>query len=166
MKRLTLVLILIATAVSGCRNLKASGSESDPKSSSDPKAAVIEASRKFMALKSLVGKIEAAAETPFKQQVEYLAPDRYRVVYRDDAGAETETIMVGNAAYLKSGDSWKKMPGETSPTPTMRNSFTEEALKSISDVKFLNEESFNGVPALVYSYRLVTLVGNFPVNQK
>ena len=88
------------------------------------------------------------------------------MVDRDAAGAETEMIMAGNNAYAKAGDSWKKAPGDTSPTPTMRNSFTEEALKSISDVKFEGEELVNGMPALVYSYKLVTVVGNFPVKQK
>ncbi len=166
MKKLTLVLIFIATVVSGCKNSQVSGSEGETKASSDPKAAVIEASRKFIALKSLTGKIEAAGEKPFKQQVEYVAPDRYHVVYRDAAGAETEMIMAGNDAHVKSGDSWKKLPGDTNPTPTLRNSFTEEALKSISDLKFLGEESVNGMPALVYSYKLMTVVGNFPVNQK
>ena len=162
MKKLSLVLILFATVVSGC----VSRSQGDTKASSDSKAAVIDASRKFIALKSLTGKIEAAAEKPFKQKVEYVAPDRYHVVYRDDAGAETEMIMAGKDAYIKSGDSWKEIPGDTNPTPTMRNSFTEDALKSISDVKFESEESVDGKPALVYSYKLVTVVGNFPVNQK
>jgi hypothetical protein len=164
-KKLTLVLILIAT-VSGCKNSKSSGSQADTTASSDPKADVIEASRKLIALKSLTGKIEAVAEKPYKQQVKYVAPDRYDVVYRDDAGAQTEMIMAGNDAFIKSGDSWKEVPGDTNPTPTMRNSFTEEALKSISDVKSEGEESVNGVPARVYSYKLVTVVGNFPVKQK
>ncbi|HEV8135449.1 MAG TPA: hypothetical protein VGP85_12260 [Pyrinomonadaceae bacterium] len=166
MKKLTLVLIFIAAVVSGCKTSKVSGSESDTKASSDPKAAVIEASRKFIALKSLTGKIDAAAETPFKQQVEYIAPDRYHVVYSDAAGAHTEMIMAGKDAYIKSGDSWKEVPGDTNPHPTMLNSFTEEALQSISDVKLLSEESVNGLPALVYSYKLLTVVGNFPVIQK
>ena len=166
MKKLTLVLIFMVIAVSGCKTSKVSGSPGDTTASSDPKARVIEASQKFIALKSLTGKIEAVAETPFKQQVAYVAPDRYHAVYRDDKGAEAEMIMAGNDAYIKEGDSWKKMPGDTNPTPTMRNSFTEEALKSISDVKFEGEESVNGVPALVYSYKLVTVVGNFPVKQK
>ena len=166
MKKLTLVLIFIALVVSGCKNSKISGAAGDTNASSDPKAAVIEASRKFIALKSFKGNIEAVAETPYKQQVEYVAPDRYHVVYRDDAGAATEMIMVGNDAYLKEGDSWKEIPGDTSPTPTIRNSWTEEALKSISDVKFEGEESLNGKPALVYTYKVVTVVGNFPTKRK
>jgi len=164
MKKLTLVLIVIATVVSGCNKSPVPGSHTE--ASSDPKVAVLEASRKFIALKSFRGNIEAVAETPYKQQVDYVAPDRYHVVYRDNAGAETEMIMVGKDAYTKSGDSWKKMPGDTAPTPTIRNSWTEEALKSISDVKFEGEESLNGKPALVYTYKVVTVVGNFPTNRK
>src|SRR4030095_9432071 len=57
------------------------------------------------------------------------------------------------------------MPANTNPTPTMRLPFTEEGLKSLSDVKFEGEESVNGVPALVYSYKQVTVVGNFPKKQ-
>ena len=166
MKKLTLVLIFIAIVVSGCKNSKVSGSQGDTTASRDPKAEVIEASRKFIALKSLKGNIEAVAETSYKQMVEYVAPARYHVVYRDAAGAETEMIMVGNDAYTKDGDSWKKVPGDTAPTPTIRNSWTEEALKSISDVKFEGEESLNGKPALVYSYKLVTVVGNFTTKRK
>ena len=166
MRKVTLVLILIATVVPGCKTSKVSGSEGDTTASSDPKAAVLEASRKFIALKSFRGNIEAVAETPYKQQVEYVAPDRYHVVYRDNAGAGTEMIMVGNEAYTKDGDSWKKLPGESSPTPTIRNSWTEEALQSISDAKFEGEESLNGKPALVYTYKVVTVVGNFPTKRK
>ena len=164
MRKLTLVLIVIATLVSGCKNSNVTGPGATT-APSDPKADVIEASRKFIALKSLTGKIEADAATPYKQQVEYAAPDRYHVVYRDNSGAEGETIMGGNEAWVKSGDSWNKMPGGTNPTPTMRLPFTEEGLKSISDVKFEGEESVNGTPALVYSYKQVTVVGNFPKKQ-
>jgi len=39
-------------------------------------------------------------------------------------------------------------------------------LKSIYDVKSLGEESVNGVPALVYSYKLVTVVGIRMVRSK
>lgn len=166
MKKLMLVLILIAAVVSGCKTAKVSGSEGDTTPPSDPKAAVLEASQKFMALKSFRGNIDADAETPYKQQVEYVAPDRYHVVYRDAAGAVTETVMGGKDAWVKSGDSWNKMPGDTSPTPTIRNSWTEEALKSISDVKFEGEESLNGKPALVYTYKVVTVVGNFLTKRK
>ena len=76
-----------------------------------------------------------------------------------------ETIMGGNEAWVKEGDSWKKVTGDTNPTPTMRLPFTEEGLKSLSDVKFEREESVNGTPALVYSYKQVTVVGNFPKKQ-
>ena len=166
MRKLTLVLILIAVVVSGCKTAKVSGSEGNTSAPSDPKSAVIEASRKFIALKSFKGTIEAVAEPSYKQQVDYVAPDRYHVVYREASGHETEMIMVGNDAYTKDGDSWKKNPGATAPTPTIRNSWTEEALNSISEVKFEGEESLSGQPALVYTYTVMTVVGNFPTKRK
>ena len=167
MKKLTLVLIFVACAAAGCANFqKVSGSPGGTVASSDPKADVIEASHKFTALRSVTGWIEANSETPYNQKVEYVAPDRYHVVYKDLSGAEVDMIMAGKDAYLKSGDSWNEIPGDTNPTPTFRNSFTDEVLKSISDAKFEGEESLDGKPTLVYSYKLVTLVGNFPVTQR
>ena len=38
-------------------------------------------------------------------------------------------------------------------------------MQSLSDVKFEGEESVNGTPALKYSYKQVTVVGNFPKKQ-
>ena len=166
MKKLLLLLIFIASVASACKTSAVAGPEAKAATSADPKADVIAASRKFIALNSLSGKIDAVAETPYRQQVEYVAPDRYHVLYRDDTGAELEMVMTGSSAYIKSGDTWNESNSPTNPTPTMRNSFTEDVLKSISDVKFEGEETVDGKPALVYSYKLVTLVGSFPVTQR
>lgn len=167
MKKLTLVLIFIACVTGGCANFqKVSGSPGGITASNDARADVIEASHKFMALRSMTSKIEADAETPYDQKVEYVAPDRYHVVYRDSSGADVDMIMAGDNTYIKSGDAWNEVPGDTNPTPTFRNSFTDDVLKTISDAKYEGEELLNGQPTLVYSYNLVTLVGNFPVKQK
>ena len=166
MKKLSLVLIFIACMTAGCAKLQpVSGSSGGITASSDAKADVIQASHKLIALNSLSAKIEADAETPYDQKVKYVAPDRYDVKYRDSSGAEVEMIMAGNDAYLKSGDSWNEIPGDN-PTPTFRNSFTDEALQSISDAKYEGEDLLDGQPTLVYSYNLITVVGNFPVAQK
>jgi len=165
MKKLSLVLLLFAFVFSGCSASRVTGSEGKT-ASTDPKADVIAASRKFAALKSLTGKIEATGPAPFKQTVEYIAPDRYHVSYRDESGANSEMIMAGDKAYVKSGDSWNEMAGNTKPTPTMRNSFTEDVLSTISDVKFEGDAILDGKPVLVYSYKLVTKVGSFAVMQR
>jgi len=132
----------------------------------DPKAEVIQASQKIIALKSLSAKLEGTGQTGMQKEAEYVAPDRYHTKFRDDAGADVEMIMVGNDAYIRAGDSWNKMAGDTSPTPTFRNKFSDEVLKTISDVKFDGEETVDGKKTDVYSYKLTTLVGNYPITQK
>src|SRR5262249_30191918 len=124
------------------------------------------ASHKFIALHDLAGKIQSEGDTPFDQQVEFVAPDRYHVHYHDASGAEMEMIIIGNETFMRSGDSWNMVPGENSPTPTLRNSFTDDVLESVSDVKYEGEENVSDKPAYVYTYHLVTRVGNFPVAQK
>ena len=167
MKKLTPFLLFTACLAAGCANFQpVSGSKGGVTASSDAQADVIQASRKLIALSSLSGKIEADAETPYDQKVEFIAPDRYHVKYRDSSGADVEMIMAGEDTFLRSGDSWNEVPGDTNPTPTFRNSFTDEALKSISDAKYEGEELLDGQPTLLYSYKLLTVIGNFPVTQK
>ena len=69
--------------------------------------------------------------------------------------------------YMKSGGKWTKMPGDSaSTTPTLRDSFTEEGLKTLTDVKFEGEDTVDGKPALAYTYKNVTPKGGFPFSSK
>ena len=164
MKKQMIFLVLIACATWGCSASKVTGSAGDGKvPTADPKAAVIDAARKFTALNSVSGKVEATGETSFTKSVQYAGPDRYHTKYHDDAGADMEMIIVGQEAFIKSDDLWKKLHGDESPVPTMRNQFSDEVMKSISDAKFEGEDIIDGKPALVYTYKRVTLVGNFNV---
>jgi outer membrane lipoprotein-sorting protein len=168
MKTKTFILILIASVFSGCTGIKVAGpgTASSAAAHADPKAEVINASHKFAGLSQLAGKIEADGDTPFDQQVEFVAPDRYHVHYHDVSGADMEMIIIGSDTYMRSGDSWNKIDGDNSPTPTLRNSFTDDVLESVSDVHYDGEENVGNKPAYVYTYKLVTKVGNFPVTQK
>ncbi len=167
MTKRPLLFIFIACAVSGCRVMSGAGAADHPGHDHiDPKAEVIQASQKIIGLKSLSARLEGTGQTGMTKDAEYVAPDRYHTKFRDDTGVDVEMIMVGKDAYIKSGDSWNKMPGDTSPTPTFRNKFTDDVLKTISDVKFDGEETVDGKKTDVYSYKLTTLVGNYPINQK
>ena len=162
MKKLTLALVFIAGVAAGCNKvLEGSSRNAAP----DPKATVAEASHKLYTLKALSGNVETVGETSFKQHVDYVAPDRYHYSYVDATGAATEMIIIGDQSYIKEGDSWKKTDGQSSP-PTLRNSYSDEVMKTLSDVHFEGEETVNGKPALVYSYKAMMLVGNFPVAEK
>ena len=182
MKKLVLPLVILCVAVLGCARIKelaggardnsnsglGSGSGSGSSSGgSDPKADIIEASKKFIALKSFSAKMDGMGQTEIKSQVDYVAPDRYHISYLGGTGAGMEMIMIGNQSFMKSGGKWSKFPGgANSAIPTLRDSFTEEGLKSLSDTKFEGDETIDGKPALVYSYKNVTPKGDYPFTSK
>ncbi len=175
MKKLALILLLLVAVSLGCKLsslLPGSGgggssSSSGSSGGSDPKVDIIEASRKFIALPAFSAKMQGMGQTEIKSQVDYAAPDRYHVSYLGGTGAGMELIYIGDDSYMKSGDKWSKMPGGGAKSiPTLRDSFTEEGLKSLTDAKFDGEDTVDGKPALVYSYKNVTPVGDYPFTVK
>ena len=179
MKKLSLIFLLLALFVIGCKftsSIKdlisggASGGSSSKGSATggaDPKEDIIQASKKFIALPAFSAKMEGMGQTEIKSQVDYFAPDRYHISYFAGNGAGMEIIMIGNKSYMKTGGKWSKMPGDAnSSIPTLRDSFTEEGLKTLMDVKFEGDDTVDGKPALVYSYKNVTPKGNYPFSSK
>jgi len=144
-----------------------SGSGGATKASSDPKQDIIDASNKFIALPYFSAKMNGTGQNELKSQVDYVAPDRYHITYLGGTGAGMEIIMVGNDMYMKTGDKWTKTPGSNaSSIPNLRDSFTEEGLKSLSDVKSAGTESVDGKEANVYTYKNVTPKGQFPFESR
>jgi len=176
MKKLTLVLFVVLFAGLGCKFFDSlrggagsgsgSGGGSGASSGGDPTVELKAASRKFMDLKSFSAKMEGVGQTEIKSQVDFIAPDRFHVLYLGGTGAGMELIYVGSDSFMKSGGKWTKMPGDAKSIPNLRDSFTEEGLKSLTDVKFDGEETIDGKPALVYTYKNVTPVGNYPFTSK
>jgi hypothetical protein len=179
MKKLALILLVLGFFAVGCKfgSLKdlvsggASGNSSSSKGSSstggsDPKADIVAASKKFIDLPAFSAKMEGQGQSEIRSQVDYVAPDRYHVTYLGGTGAGMEMIMMGNQTYMKVAGKWTKMPGNAKAIPTLRDSFTEEGLKTLSDVKFEGDDTVDGKPALLYSYKNVTPVGNYPFSSK
>ena len=172
MKRLSTAAIILALAVLGCKlpgSISGGGSSSSKgteSSGSDPKADVIAASKKFVDLPFFSAKMEGMGQTEIKSQVDYAAPDRYHVKYLGGTGSGMEIIYVGKDSYMKSGDKWSKMPAAGTSIPTLRDSFTDAGLKTLSDVKFEGEDTVDGKPAMLYSYKNVTPVGAYPFTCK
>lgn len=171
------VLVLLSCVGLGCKfidSLKSGGGAgSGPgggsgTASSDPKADIIAASKKFVDLKAFSAKTDGMGQTEIRSQIDYVAPDRYHVTYLAGNGSGMEMIMIGNQSYMKSSNSgsWSKMPGDAKAIPNLRDSFTEEGLKTLSDVKFDGDDTVDGKPALEYSYKNVTPVGNYPFTSK
>ncbi len=183
MKQTVLLLMLIASVGLGCKFLGGNSSSSGNGGSttggaggglsggSDPKGDLVAASKKLVELKSFSAKMQGSGNmsgtaSEIKQQVDYVAPDKYHVTYLAGAAPGMEIIFIGSDMYMKSGGKWTKSPGGGASMPTLRDSFTEEGLKSVSDAKFEGEETVNGKPALVYSYKNVTPKGDFPFTAK
>ncbi|PYS90735.1 MAG: hypothetical protein DMF62_04130 [Acidobacteria bacterium] len=171
MKRLAIVMLILSSAALSCKLLDSikgvGGGSGSGVASSDPRADIVAASRKFIDLKSFSAKMEGTGQTEIKQQVDYVAPDRYHVTYLGGTGAGMELIYIGSESYMKfAGGKWSKMPGDAKAIPNLRDSFTEEGLKTLTDVKFESGDMVDGKPALVYSYKNQTIVGNYPFTSK
>jgi hypothetical protein len=176
MRRISLVFLLLGFAVLGCRlpaSLSGSssggtgGSKGTATGGSDPKEDVIQASKKFIALPAFTANMEGMGQTEIKSQVAYAAPDKFHVKYLGGTGAGMEIIFIGNQMYMKTGGKWSKMPtAQGTSIPNLRDSFTEEGLKSLSDVRYEGADNVNGKSAAVYSYKNVTPVGNYPFTSK
>ena len=178
MKKLIFIVVVLAVVSLGCKlssllpnssggSSGTGGSGGSVTASSDPKADIVAISRKFIDLKSFSAKMEGMGQTPIKSQVDYAAPDRYHVSYLGGTGAGMELIYIGDDSYMKAGDKWSKAPGGGAKSiPTLRDSFTEEGLKSLKDAKFEGDDTVDGKPSLVYSYKNVTPVGDYPFTVK
>lgn len=174
MKKLNLVLLILVMLALGCKlgdMLTGGAGGGKPNATStggaDPKEEVIQASKKFIALPAFAAKMEGFGQMEIKQQVDFVAPDRFHVTYLAGVAPGMEIITIGDQSYMKTGGKWSKMPGgPNTSTPNLRDSFTEEGLKTLSDVKFEGEDTVDGKPGLVYTYKNVTPKGSFPFSAK
>jgi outer membrane lipoprotein-sorting protein len=170
MRNLSTALLILTFLVLGCKGMlpgMGGGGGGAASGGSDPKGDIVDASRKFIALPAFSAKMEGMGQTEIKSQVDYVAPDRFHVQYLAGNGAGMEIIMIGNQTYMKNGGTWSKMPGENNASmPTLRDSFTEEGLKSLTDVKYEGTDTVGGKDALVYTYKNVTPKGGYPFSCK
>jgi hypothetical protein len=173
MKRSYIAFLILVLTVIACKIPGLSGggggvtgtSKGTATGGSDPKADVIEASKKFIALPSFTANMEGVGQTDIKSQVAYVAPDRFHVRYLGGTGAGMELIYIGSDSYMKSGDKWTKSP-RGGNIPNLRDSFTEAGLKTLTDAKYEGDDTVDGKSASVYSYKNVTPVGSFPFTSK
>lgn len=178
MKKLSPVLLLLIFVAIGCKlpasltDLVSGGGKGrgsaggSATGGADPREDVVQASKKFIDLPYFTANMEGIGQTEIRSQVAYLAPDRFHVKYLGGTGAGMEMIWIGKEMYMNANGKWSKMPDSNTSIPTLRDSFTEEGLKTLTDVKFEGEDSVDGKPALVYSYKNSTPVGNHPFTSK
>ncbi len=116
---------------------------------SDPKADIEKMSERFLGLTSFKAKMTGDGKTPVNSEMDFIAPDRYRV----KTASAMEMIVIGRATFMKIGEEWKLMQLPLDPSiKDMRAAFGKDEMKWVSDVKYAGEEPVNGKWAYVYTY--------------
>ena len=131
-----------------------------------PLDVITKAMRAQMDAKSYRARINQTASnnTESTMLVEYVAPDRYRVV-RDagagGAGSELEHLIVGKDSYMRAGDGpWTKLPVDMGGMiSSFKDPKTIEELNKGAEVKFIGPDTLDGAPMLVYQYALDNVGG-------
>ncbi|MCA1629896.1 MAG: hypothetical protein LC774_06090 [Acidobacteria bacterium] len=96
--------------------------------------------------------------------IEYVAPDRYHMVTRSQAGGRDtalEYVIVGKDSFMKmNAGAWTRFPVDMSK---MISSFRDpkfiEELTKASDIKFVGADTLGGAPMLVYEYTINNAMG-------
>ncbi|HEY0097805.1 MAG TPA: hypothetical protein VGB76_02525 [Pyrinomonadaceae bacterium] len=98
-----------------------------------------------------------ADNAPNKMIIEYVAPDRYRMVNDMQVGGKSvsqEFIIVGNGSYIKAPNGqWMRSPVDASEiVKGFRDPKMLDELAKTADVKFVGADVIGGAPMLVYQY--------------
>ena len=87
-------------------------------------------------------------------QYEFVAPDRYRM-----ANGPTEMIVVGEQAYIKTMGAWQKIAtGVGEQMKAIRSAELAAQVREATSVSFVQPDTLNGEPTLMYSY-VTTKIG-------
>ncbi len=106
------------------------------------------ASKRFGEEKSFHAVMDMQGKTDSHMEVSYVAPDRYSI-----KNGHMETIIIGKQTFMKLNGSWKKFPVDmASQIPNLRQAFTEEGMKGISNARYLDDEAIDGKDAFVLQY--------------
>lgn len=116
----------------------------------DPRTDVEKMADRFAGLPFFRAKMTTQGPTPITTEMEYAAPDRYRI----RSSSAIEMIVVGPATYMRINDRWQLMalPIDSS-VAEIRSAFGKEGSRWFDNVKHVGEESVAGKPAYVYTYR-------------
>jgi outer membrane lipoprotein-sorting protein len=121
--------------------------------SGDPKADIERMSDSFLKLDSFRAEMTGTGDTNMKAEMDFEAPDRFRMSSNIPGTPSSEIIVIGKATYLKAGGKWQKMDLDMgSSLPNLRESFSKEGMKWFKTIQFEGEDTAEGKPAYRYSY--------------
>ncbi len=188
-KRMILPALLLVFAVLGCSTIKELVAENGPVENSnasntavvreteaptgafapsgDPKADIEKMADRFLSINSFRAKMTTEGKMSMDADLDFIAPDRFRLKTVLPAGGSTKMILIGKQTYMKLGDNWQKMPVDIgSKVPNMRETFTRDGMKWFKEIKFEGEEMVDGKPAYLYSYTGEAPGGGNPYSSK
>ncbi len=115
----------------------------------DAKADLEKLAERFMTIESFRAKMHGEGQTPMRTELEYVAPDRYRM----KTGNGVDVVIIGRTTYMKVGAKWQKMNLPLDGAiDQMRTAFNKDAMKWVSDVRYTGDDSVNGKAAYVYTF--------------
>jgi len=167
----TLLLITTACHKEGAIGTNSGGASSPGSGSASSSTAVISANDKPLDVmtKAMRAQLDAksfrahitssASNDPSnKMTIEYVAPDRYRMVSEAQGGEgknfNQEFIIVGNATFIKGPNGqWVKSPVDAGGmVKAFRDPKMLDELAKTADVKYAGAEMLDGAPMLIYEY--------------
>ena len=119
---------------------------------SDPAEAIRSAERAYLAAPSFHAEMttDDGNGTATAMTLEYVSPDRYRVVFGEGSSA-TETVQIGSSYWIKANGQWTKGAGVDMTQVIGAARQMVDAAK-IDDASFIGTETVDGEPANVYHY--------------
>ncbi|HMO80852.1 MAG TPA: hypothetical protein PKD24_08670 [Pyrinomonadaceae bacterium] len=121
---------------------------------SDGKADLEEMSRRFMDAAAFQAKMSGTGAIKMEAAVDFVAPDRFRISTNAMGGQYVEMVIISNETFMNMGGKWQKMPAsDLSSILSIRQAFTDEGMKWIDDVSYKGEETLDGKPVYIYTYR-------------
>ncbi len=121
--------------------------------SGDPKADIEKMADRFLSLESFRAEMTSEGTMKMNADLDFIAPDRFRIKAEMPNGQSSEMILIGKQTYMKMGDRWQKMPVDIgTKIPNMRETFTREGMKWFKEIKYVGEETADGKAAHLYTY--------------
>jgi len=128
-------------------------------------------------VKSYRVRIEVPSVSKVVTIMEYALPDRVRISEKDEV-----TLWIGNNSYHKQGRSlWEKYPIKTSDRSMWSKNLEKESVLSViaipaivledliknlaqtEDIKFIGQETVDGIPTLAYQQTMRSTTGTYPM---
>lgn len=119
-------------------------------SGANPRADLISATQKLQKVPFWSAVVTSASDLDLKIEMQYAAPDRYRV-----KKTEGEVIVIGKDTYSNETGKWEKIEDDIGAFIREQiSSGIAEGVKTLKDVQIVGKEKFNGKETTIYSHKV------------